>query len=147
MTAYAVREGVDLVLGAGGDGTIRVICSGLADTGIPFGLIPAGTGNLLAKNIGIPLDAALALDVALDGEDKPIDLVGADDRRPDPPPLRGDGGHRDRRRDHGGHERRPQEGGRARRRTSSRRRRTPTTRRCSPGSRSTTASPSSGWPT
>ena len=76
MTAQAVREGVDLVLGAGGDGTIRVICSGLADTGIPFGLIPAGTGNLLAKNIGIPLDGALALDVALDGEDKPIDLVG-----------------------------------------------------------------------
>ena len=53
-----------------------MICSGLADTGIPFGLIPAGTGNLLAKNIGIPLDTALALDVALDGEDKPIDLVG-----------------------------------------------------------------------
>lgn len=76
MTAQAVREGVDLVLGAGGDGTIRVICSGLADTGIPFGLIPAGTGNLLAKNIGIPLDTTLALDVALDGEDKPIDLVG-----------------------------------------------------------------------
>ena len=76
MTAYAVREGVDLVLGAGGDGTIRVICSGLAGTGIPFGLIPAGTGNLLAKNIGIPLDAGLALDVALDGEDKAIDLVG-----------------------------------------------------------------------
>jgi diacylglycerol kinase (ATP) len=76
MTATAVQEGVDLVLGAGGDGTIRVICSGLADTGIPFGLIPAGTGNLLAKNIGIPLDAALALDVALDGEDKRIDLVG-----------------------------------------------------------------------
>ena len=76
MTAYAVREGVDLVLGAGGDGTIRVICSELADTGISFGLIPAGTGNLLAKNIGIPLDTALALDVALDGEDKPIDLVG-----------------------------------------------------------------------
>ena len=75
MTAQAVAEGVDLVLGAGGDGTIRVICSGLAGRGIPFGLIPAGTGNLLAKNIGIPLDAALALDVALDGEDKAIDLV------------------------------------------------------------------------
>ena len=65
MTEQAVREGVDLVLGAGGDGTIRVICSGLAGTGVPFGLIPAGTGNLLAKNIGIPLDEAAALDVAL----------------------------------------------------------------------------------
>ncbi|MCW2810934.1 MAG: hypothetical protein JWP61_1392 [Friedmanniella sp.] len=75
MTAHAVAEGVDLVLGAGGDGTIRVICSGLAGTGIPFGLIPAGTGNLLARNIGIPLDEGAALDVAFDGVDKPIDLV------------------------------------------------------------------------
>ena len=33
MTEQAVAEGVDLVLGAGGDGTIRVICSGLAGTG------------------------------------------------------------------------------------------------------------------
>ena len=84
MAEQAVREGVDLVLGAGGDGTIRVICSGLAGTGVPFGLIPAGTGNLLAKNIGIPLDEAAALAVAFDGEDKPIDLVRltVDDRPP-----------------------------------------------------------------
>ncbi len=75
MTAQAVHEGVDLVLGAGGDGTIRVICSGLAGTGVPFGLIPAGTGNLLARNIGIPLDEAAALAVAFDGLDKPVDLV------------------------------------------------------------------------
>ena len=85
MTRRAVREGVDLVLGAGGDGTIRVICSGLAGTGIPFGLIPAGTGNLLARNIGIPLDRAAALDVALDGVDKAVDLVQIriDDGEPD----------------------------------------------------------------
>jgi diacylglycerol kinase family enzyme/membrane-associated phospholipid phosphatase len=75
MTEQAVREGVDLVLGAGGDGTIRVICSGLAGSGVPFGLIPAGTGNLLARNIGIPLDEAAALDVAFDGTDKAVDLV------------------------------------------------------------------------
>ena len=75
MTRQAVAEGVDLVLGAGGDGTIRVICSGLAGTGIPFGLIPSGTGNLLARNIGIPLDRAAALDVAFDGVDKGVDLV------------------------------------------------------------------------
>jgi diacylglycerol kinase (ATP) len=75
MTEQAVRENVDLVLGAGGDGTIRVICSGLAHTGIPFGLIPAGTGNLLARNIGIPLDEVAALDVAFDGVDKAVDLV------------------------------------------------------------------------
>ena len=75
MTAQAVAEQVDLVLGAGGDGTIRVICAGLAHTGIPFGLIPAGTGNLLARNLGIPLDESAALDVAFEGEDKPVDLV------------------------------------------------------------------------
>ena len=75
MTEQAVAEGVDLVLGAGGDGTIRVICAGLAGSGIPFGLIPAGTGNLLARNIGIPLDHAAALDVAFDGVDKGVDLV------------------------------------------------------------------------
>nr|WP_294690621.1 diacylglycerol kinase family protein [uncultured Friedmanniella sp.] len=75
MTQQAVDEQVDLVLGAGGDGTIRVICSGLAGTGIPFGLVPAGTGNLLARNIGIPLDRAAALEVALDGVDKAVDLV------------------------------------------------------------------------
>jgi diacylglycerol kinase (ATP) len=85
MTEQAVRENVDLVLGAGGDGTIRVICSGLAHTGIPFGLIPAGTGNLLARNIGIPLDEVAALDVAFDGVDKALDLVRlqVDDQPPD----------------------------------------------------------------
>jgi diacylglycerol kinase (ATP) len=85
MTEQAVRENVDLVLGAGGDGTIRIICSGLAHTGIPFGLIPAGTGNLLARNTGIPLDEVAALDVAFDGVDKPIDLVRlqVDDQPPD----------------------------------------------------------------
>ena len=75
MTRQAVDEQVDLVLGAGGDGTIRIICAGLAGTGIPFGLIPAGTGNLLARNVGIPLDEGAALNVAFDGADKPIDLV------------------------------------------------------------------------
>ncbi|HVD19925.1 MAG TPA: diacylglycerol kinase family protein [Propionibacteriaceae bacterium] len=85
MTEQAVRENVDLVLGAGGDGTIRVICSGLAHTGIPFGLIPAGTGNLLARNIGIPLDEVAALGVAFDGADKAVDLVRVrvDDQPPD----------------------------------------------------------------
>jgi diacylglycerol kinase family enzyme/membrane-associated phospholipid phosphatase len=85
MTEQAVREEVDLVLGAGGDGTIRIICSGLANTGIPFGLVPAGTGNLLARNIGIPLDEVAALGVAFDGVDQPMDLVRVtvDDKPPD----------------------------------------------------------------
>jgi diacylglycerol kinase (ATP) len=75
MARQAVEQGVDLVLVAGGDGTVRVVCSALAGTGIPLGLVPAGTGNLLARNLGIPLDEAAALAVAFDGLDKPIDLV------------------------------------------------------------------------
>ena len=75
MAAIAVRKRVDLVIGAGGDGTTRIICAGLAHTGIPLGLIPAGTGNLLAKNLGIPLDERAALDVAFNGVDTAIDLV------------------------------------------------------------------------
>ena len=52
----ALRAGVDLVVVAGGDGTVRAVCAELADTGTPVALLPAGTGNLLARNLSIPLD-------------------------------------------------------------------------------------------
>lgn len=85
MTAIAVRKQVDLVIGAGGDGTVRVIAAGLAGTGVPFAVVAAGTGNLLARNMGIPLDESRALQVAFDGADRAIDLilVTADDRAPE----------------------------------------------------------------
>lgn len=75
MVATAIRKKVDLVLGAGGDGTIRVVTAGLAGTDIPFGLIPAGTGNLLARNLGIPLDEQAALEVAFGDHQRKIDLI------------------------------------------------------------------------
>ncbi len=75
MAAIAVRKHVDLVIGAGGDGTVRVLADGLAGTGIPFAIVPAGTGNLLARNLGIPLDERRALDIAFEGTDRSIDLV------------------------------------------------------------------------
>ena len=53
---------------------IRAVCAALAGAGIPFGLIPAGTGNLLAEDLTL-LDEAAALSVAFDGLEKPIDLV------------------------------------------------------------------------
>jgi diacylglycerol kinase (ATP) len=81
MTAEAVQAGVSLVIGAGGDGTVRIIADGLAGTGIPLGLIPAGTGNLLARNLRLPTTEAAALDVALGGHTQTIDLISitADD--------------------------------------------------------------------
>lgn len=75
MTAQAVSEQVELVIGAGGDGTIRVVADGLAGTGIPLGLIPAGTGNLLARNLDIPLREDEAVEVALGTTNRSIDLV------------------------------------------------------------------------
>ena len=54
---------------------MRVICSQLAGTGIPFGLLPSGTANLLARNLAVPLNERDALDVALDGVARAIDLV------------------------------------------------------------------------
>jgi len=75
MTKQSVGAGVDLVIGAGGDGTIRVIADGLAHTEIPLGLVPAGTGNLLARNLELPLNEAEAVAIALSGQPKPIDLI------------------------------------------------------------------------
>ncbi|MEL4358764.1 MULTISPECIES: diacylglycerol kinase family protein [unclassified Luteococcus] len=77
MTRAAISRDVDLVVVAGGDGTVRVVCSELAGSGIPLGIIPAGTGNLLARNLGIPLDEVAAARVAFGGQPQPIDLVKA----------------------------------------------------------------------
>ncbi len=85
MTRQAVAEQVDLVIGAGGDGTIRYVADGLAYSGIPLGLVPAGTGNLLARNLDLPLEEADAIEVALSGQVRQIDLVKitVDDRAPE----------------------------------------------------------------
>ena len=61
----AVEEQVDLVIAAGGDGTVRVVADGLANVGIPLGIVPEGTANLLALNLGIPSDEGEALEVAV----------------------------------------------------------------------------------
>jgi YegS/Rv2252/BmrU family lipid kinase len=77
----AVAAGVDLVLACGGDGTVTACGAGLAGSGTPMGIVPAGTGNLLARNLGLPLDARAALRVALAGVNRGLD-VGVANGRP-----------------------------------------------------------------
>ena len=69
----AVSAGVDLVLACGGDGTVTACAEGVTGSGVPLAIIPMGTGNLLARNVGLPMGLDEALAVALGGVQQPID--------------------------------------------------------------------------
>lgn len=71
----ALDGGAERVLVAGGDGTVRMVLGALRDTGVPVGLLPAGTGNLLARNLRLPLRLRPAVENALDGAPRPLDLI------------------------------------------------------------------------
>ncbi len=75
QTTAALAAGVDLIIAAGGDGTVRAVCEEAGRTGVAIGVIPHGTGNLLARNLNIPLNSRDALDVAFGGQDHAIDLA------------------------------------------------------------------------
>ena len=90
-------DGADLVVAVGGDGTVRGCAEGLASTGVPLGIVPHGTANLLARTLGIPGHPQAALEHR--ARRRPADRRSAD--RPRDRRLRavhGDGGHGPRRR-------------------------------------------------
>jgi diacylglycerol kinase family enzyme len=68
----AALDGADLVVAVGGDGTVRGCAEGLAGTGVPLGIVPHGTANLLARTLGIPGHPRAALTAAL-GRDRAVD--------------------------------------------------------------------------
>jgi diacylglycerol kinase family enzyme len=75
ITDNVVSAGVDRVITAGGDGTVRIVADRLAETGIPMAVVPLGTGNLLARNLDIPLSEAEAVEVAFGDHTRNIDLI------------------------------------------------------------------------
>ncbi|RAJ22413.1 diacylglycerol/lipid kinase family protein [Pedobacter cryoconitis] len=63
------------VIAVGGDGTLKLVCELLKGTKTPIGIIPAGSANGMAKELGVPLDINEALDLAIHGETKEIHAV------------------------------------------------------------------------
>jgi diacylglycerol kinase family enzyme len=72
--ADAVRAGADAVVAGGGDGTVSAVASQLAGTGVPLGVLPLGTLNHFAKDLGIPLEVDEALGVIAQGRVTPVDV-------------------------------------------------------------------------
>jgi YegS/Rv2252/BmrU family lipid kinase len=74
LARQAVTDGVDIVVAHGGDGTAMDVAGALVGTGRPLGLLPAGTGNLLAGNLRIPRSWRGACDLILHGAPRTVDV-------------------------------------------------------------------------
>ncbi|HTK45424.1 MAG TPA: YegS/Rv2252/BmrU family lipid kinase [Patescibacteria group bacterium] len=83
-TKRAVAAGVDVVVAVGGDGAVLQVVQKLAETKASLGIVPMGTGNLLATNLGIPKSVDAAVQVLLGQRPRVIDVgrvkVGGKDK-------------------------------------------------------------------
>ncbi len=77
----AVAEGIDLVVAAGGDGTVSAVAGGLIGSEVPLGIVPLGTANVLARELGLPMDLEGACTLLAEGgEVRAIDALQVGDR-------------------------------------------------------------------
>lgn len=75
MCNQAVDEGCVVVFVCGGDGTVRAAATALAGSGVPIAIVPFGTGNLLARNLDLPLDdETAAMRIGIHGATRQIDV-------------------------------------------------------------------------
>jgi YegS/Rv2252/BmrU family lipid kinase len=77
----ALEDGADLILAWGGDGMVRRCINALGDTQVPLAIVPAGTSNLFATNLGIGRDIAAAVEIALHGDRRRLDVGSFDGER------------------------------------------------------------------
>jgi YegS/Rv2252/BmrU family lipid kinase len=75
-----IRSGTKLFIAAGGDGTVHHVVQAVVNSDAALAVIPAGTYNHFAKDIGIPLDWKAALEVAFDGDSRQVDTAQVNDR-------------------------------------------------------------------
>lgn len=80
LARQATSLGYRAVCVAGGDGTLAEVAAGLAGTNVPLAIIPRGTGNQVAQNLGIPTEIEAAVDAAVNGQPIPMDLGRANGR-------------------------------------------------------------------
>lgn len=80
LAREAAAEKFDVVIAAGGDGTLNAVVNGLAGSGIPLGIIPLGTANDFAGQAGIPDDPRDALELIFSTEPVRIDTASLNDR-------------------------------------------------------------------
>lgn len=80
IAAAAAREGFDIAAAVGGDGTVNEVASGLIGTDTALGIIPLGSGNGLARSLGIPMNADDAIEVLCGSNCRHIDVGRAGHR-------------------------------------------------------------------
>lgn len=80
IAAKAAADGVDVVVACGGDGTVNEIASALTGTQTALGIIPTGSGNGLARHIGIPVDIDRSLKIIAQNDVIAADYCTANDR-------------------------------------------------------------------
>ena len=82
MCERAVHDECDVVFVCGGDGTVMAAVTAMAGCDVPLAVLPAGTGNLLARNLDLPLDdEEEALRIGIDGRTMQLDVGVVDDRK------------------------------------------------------------------
>lgn len=81
IASDAAKRGVDVVVAAGGDGTVNETVNGLDGFDVPLGIIPLGTANDFARQVGIPADADHAMDVILQRKARRLDTAALNGRR------------------------------------------------------------------